>query len=144
VEKLNLVPFSHFASDLANNQLPNYSFVVPNQNHNAHDCPTGPAGCTNAQKLATADAWLKTNIAPLLSNATFQQDGILIIVFDEGFSTDTAHGGGHVAAVVVGPKVRKGFKSAAFYQPPEPAAYVARRVEREQLSRTGGERRGHG
>jgi phosphatidylinositol-3-phosphatase len=116
VEKLNLVPFSHFASDLANNQLPNYSFVVPNQNHNAHDCPTGPTGCTNAQKLATADAWLKTNIAPLLSNAAFQQDGILIIVFDEGFSTDTAHGGGHVAAVVVGPKVRKGFKSTAFYQ----------------------------
>ena len=116
VQRLNLVPFSHFASDLANNALPNYSFVVPNQNHNAHDCPTGPTGCTNAQKLATADAWLKTNIAPLLSNPSFQQDGILIIVFDEGFSTDTAHGGGHVAAVVVGPKVKQGFKSATFYQ----------------------------
>ena len=116
VQKLNLVPFTQFAADMNNNQLPNYSFVAPNQNHNAHDCPTAPTGCTNAQKLATADAWLKNKIAPLLSNPAFQQDGILIIVFDEGFSTDTAHGGGHVVALAVGPGVKKGFKSTAFYQ----------------------------
>jgi phosphatidylinositol-3-phosphatase len=116
VQKLNLVPFSHFASDLSNSQLPDYSFVVPNLNHDAHDCPTGPTGCTNAQKLATADAWLKSNIGPLLSNAAFQQDGILIIVFDESVSTDTAHGGGHVMALVLGPRARKGFKSTVFYQ----------------------------
>ena len=116
VQKLNLVPFTQFSADLANNQLPNYSFVVPNQNHNAHDCPTAPTGCTNDTKLATADAWLKNNIAPLLANPAFQQDGLLIIVFDEGFNTDTAHGGGHVAAVMIGPAVKKGFKSTAFYQ----------------------------
>ncbi|HEX4602770.1 MAG TPA: alkaline phosphatase family protein [Candidatus Angelobacter sp.] len=116
VQKLNLVPFSHFAGDLANNQLPNFSFVVPNANHDAHDCPTQPTGCTNATKLATADAWLKTNIAPLLANPAFKQDGILIIVFDESFDTDTAHGGGQVAAVVIGPGAKKGFKSTTFYQ----------------------------
>ena len=116
VQKLNLVPFSHFAADLANGQLPNYSFIVPNQNHNMHDCPGGQTGCTNAQKQAAADAWLKSNITPLLNNAEFQQDGILIIVFDEGYSGDTAHGGGHVVAIVAGPKARKGFKSTAFYQ----------------------------
>ncbi|HEY7404582.1 MAG TPA: alkaline phosphatase family protein [Candidatus Angelobacter sp.] len=116
VQKLNLVPFSEFAADLANNRLPSYSFVTPNQNHNTHDCPTGPTGCTNAQKLATADGWLKNNIGPLLNNVEFQQSGLLVIVFDEGFSTDTAHGGGHVAAVVVGPKVKKGAKSTALYQ----------------------------
>jgi phosphatidylinositol-3-phosphatase len=116
VQKLNLVPFSQFSADLANNQLPNYAFVVPNLNHDAHDCPTGPSGCTDAQKLAVADSWLKNNIGPLLSNAAFQQDGILIILFDESFNTDTAHGGGHVAALVIGPKVKKGFKSTALYQ----------------------------
>jgi hypothetical protein len=116
VQKLNLVPFSHFSADLANNRLPDYSFVVPNQNHNAHDCSAAPTGCTNNQKLSTADAWLKNNIAPLFSNPGFQQDGILIIIFDEGFNTDRAHGGGHVVAVAVGPGVRKGFKSTTFYQ----------------------------
>src|SRR5690242_12250960 len=116
VQRLNLVPFTDFATDLGNNQLPNYSFVVPNQNHNVHDCPTAPTGCTNAVKLATADAWLKNNIAPLFNNPGFQQDGILILVFDESFNTDTAHGGGHVVALAVGPGVKKGAKSTAFYQ----------------------------
>ena len=32
------------------------------------------------------------------------------------FDTDTAHGGGHVAAVVVGPKVKRGYQSTLFYQ----------------------------
>jgi acid phosphatase len=116
VQRLNLVPFTQFGADLNNNQLPNYSFVVPNQNHNAHDCPTAPTGCTNDVKLATADSWLKNNIGPLFNNPGFKQDGILILVFDEGFNTDTAHGGGHVVALAVGPGVRKGFKSTAFYQ----------------------------
>lgn len=116
VQKLNLVPFSHFGADLANNQLPDFSFIMPNVNHDAHDCPTGPTGCTDAQKLSTADSWLKNNIAPLLANPAFQQDGILIIVFDESVDSDTAHGGGHIATVVVGPHVKKGFKSTTLYQ----------------------------
>lgn len=116
VQKLNLVPFTHFSSDLANNQLPDFSFIVPNMHHNAHDCPTTPTGCTDNQKLAAADAWLKANIAPLLANPEFQQDGILIIVFDEAATSDSTHGGGRVAAVVVGPHVKKGFKSTVTYQ----------------------------
>jgi acid phosphatase len=84
--------------------------------HDAHDCPTGLSTCTDAQKLAAADSWLKTNIAPLIANSAFSQDGILIIVFDESSSSDKTHGGGHVAAVIVGPRVKKQFKSTVFYQ----------------------------
>ena len=105
VQKLNLVPFTRFAADLNNNQLPDFSFVVPNMNNDAHN-----------GTLAQADGWLKKNIAPLLSNPAFQQDGILVIIFDESSSTDTAHGGGHIAAVVIGPGVKRGFKSATLYQ----------------------------
>ena len=104
-EKLNLVPFTQFASDLSNNQLPDFSFVVPNLNDDAHN-----------GTLTQADNWLKTNIAPLLSNSEFQKDGILVVVFDEGASTDTTHGGGHIAVLMVGPGVKKQFKSTALYQ----------------------------
>lgn len=104
-EKFNLVPFSAFAGDLANNRLPQFSFIVPNLLHDAHD-----------GSLSTADSWLKTNIAPLIASATFQKDGILIIVFDESVDTDAQHVGGHIACVVIGPKVRAGAKSATFYQ----------------------------
>jgi acid phosphatase len=104
-EKFNLVPFSVFSGDLANNRLPNYSFIVPNLLDDAHD-----------GSLSTADAWLKNHIAPLIASSVFQKDGILIIVFDESFDNDTQHGGGHVVAVVIGPKVKRGFKSTTLYQ----------------------------
>jgi acid phosphatase len=104
-EKYNLVPFTKFASDLANHTLPNFSYIVPDLLHDAHD-----------GSLSTADAWLKSNIAPLLSSATFQKDGILIIVFDESLDSDTQHGGGHVAAIVIGPKVKHGSRSTTPYQ----------------------------
>jgi len=104
-EKNNLVPFTKFASDLANHTLPQFSFIVPNLLHDAHD-----------GSLATADSWLKTNIAPLIASSTFQNGGLLIIVFDESVDADTAHGGGHVATLVIGPKVRLGHKSTVMYQ----------------------------
>jgi hypothetical protein len=104
-EKNRIVPFTHFATDLANNALPNFSFVVPNVMHDAH-----------SGSLSSADSWLKSNIGPLLNNAEFKKDGILLIVFDESYDSDTTHGGGHVAAIAVGPGVKKGYKCTTFYQ----------------------------
>jgi len=104
-EKNNLVPFTEFASDLVNHTLPQFSFIVPNLLHDAHD-----------GSLSAADSWLKTNIAPLIASATFQTDGILIILFDESSATDTQHGGGHVETVVIGPKVKLGYRSTTLYQ----------------------------
>jgi phosphatidylinositol-3-phosphatase len=101
----NLVPFTEFATDLKNNQLPQFSFIVPNLLDDAHD-----------GALSQADSWLKTNIAPLISSSTFQQNGLLIILFDESYSSDTQHGGGQVAAVVISPLAKKGYKSTTLYQ----------------------------
>jgi hypothetical protein len=59
---------------------------------------------------------LQDNVAPLISNPTFQKDGLLIIVFDEAATSDTTHGDGHVAAVIISPKAKQGFQSTTFYQ----------------------------
>ena len=106
-EAQNLVPFAQFSIDLANHRLPNYGFIVPNDSDNAHD-----------GTLAQADAWLQAKIDPLIMSSDFNSPGggLLIIVFDESFDSDTVNGGGHVAWVVVGPNVKKGFTSAASYQ----------------------------
>ena len=100
----NLVPFTQFATDLRNGTLPSFSNIVPNLCNDAHDC-----------SLGTADRWLSNNIGPLLSSATFQQDGLLIITFDEAGS-DNANGGGKVAWVVVSPKAKRGYQSTTKYQ----------------------------
>lgn len=105
VQKMNLVPFSQFASDRTNGRLPQFSFIVPSRYNDAHD-----------GSLAQADYWLKTNIGPLVSSTSFQQNGLLIILFDESYSSDTAYGGGHGAMLVISPKAKKGYKSTTFYQ----------------------------
>jgi len=113
----NLVPFSQFASDLVGGTLPAYSFIVPNVQNDAHDCPAGMTTCTNTDKLSNADHWLQTNIDPLVKSPMFQTDGLLVIVFDEAGLSTTTNGGGHVAAVVVSPKVKwPGYKGTAFYR----------------------------
>ena len=77
----NLVPFTQLATDIANHALPNYGFIVPDLLHDAHD-----------GSLAQADAWLQTNIAPLLASPDFNTPGggLLIITFDEAETSDGA------------------------------------------------------
>jgi acid phosphatase len=103
-QKLNLVPFTQFATDLANGTLPNYSFVTPDGCNDLHD---GSA--------AQADSWLQTNIAPLLINSQFTTDGLLVIAFDESGS-DNTNGGGRVGWMVAGPKVKPAYQSTTTYQ----------------------------
>jgi acid phosphatase len=109
----NLAPFSQLAPDLVAGQLPNFAFVAPNAEHDAHDCPDGTQNCSDTVKLSAADAWLQQNIAPVLNDSNFQKSGLLIVVFDEGNMLDLQGGGGHVAMVMAGSGVKKGFQSNA-------------------------------
>jgi len=120
----NLVPFSQLAADLNTANLPDYSFIVPNLCDDAHDCPP-----------STADTWLKTNIRPLIHSPQFQIGGLLIIVFDEANTLDFTSGGGHVAAVIVSPLAKRGYKSIAFYQHQSVCSPDARRARRDAAAR---------
>jgi hypothetical protein len=115
-QQVNVVPFSQLAADMGGNQLPNYGFIVPDLQDDAHDCPGGGQNCDDNTKLAQADAWLSANIQPLVSNGTFQQSGLLLIVFDEGNVSDFANGGGQVALLVISSRSKPGFRSTTFYQ----------------------------
>ncbi|HZQ24621.1 MAG TPA: alkaline phosphatase family protein [Terriglobales bacterium] len=101
----NVVPFTQFAADLAASRLPNFSFIVPNLLNDAHD-----------GSLTDADTWLSQNIGPLVSNPVFQNDGLLIVLFDESEFTDLQNLGGHVPAVLVSTQSKKGYQSTTFYQ----------------------------
>ncbi len=114
-ERSHIVSTTHLSSDLSNNALPSYSFVVPNILHDAHNCPYGGT-CSDNQKLAAADSWLKSHIAPIIGNPSFRASGVLVILFDESVTSDQAHGGGHVAAVIVSSQGKAGYKSTVFHQ----------------------------
>jgi acid phosphatase len=105
-----ICPFTQFATDLANNALPEFSFIVPDVNDDAHNG-------TPQQ----ADSWLQTNVVvPLSSYSAFAAggDGVLIVDFDEAATSDTDHGGGHVSPVLWGPIVKVGYMqtSTTVYQ----------------------------
>jgi acid phosphatase len=112
----NMVPFTQLATDLASGSLPNFIYIAPSQIDNMHDCPPSEPGCDNDRKLAVGDQWIQTNIGPLLSNPAFQQDGLLIITWDESWDTDDQFGGGHVLTILMGSKIKPQFVSNTFYQ----------------------------
>ncbi len=104
VQQQNVVPFTQFATDLANNALPQYVFIVPND---SNDSEVGSRG--------GSDTWLQTNIDPLIKSAFFQNKGLLVITYDQS-STDNTNGGGQVATVIVGPTVKPAYKSTTLYE----------------------------
>jgi hypothetical protein len=101
----NIVPFSQFATDLVNNSLPQYSFIAPNVDNDAHN-----------GTLEAADSWLKKKIDPLITSSTFQNGGLLIITFDEAENTDVDHGGGQVPTLIISSNSKPNFQSQTLYQ----------------------------
>ena len=111
----NMVPFTQFSADLAAGSLANFVYLLPDAQNDAHDCPSGVATCTDDQKLAAADNWLRSNIDPLINSPNFG-NSILVITFDESITSDTTDGGGQVMTVLVGPHVKPAFRSTTVYQ----------------------------
>jgi phosphatidylinositol-3-phosphatase len=111
---------TQMVTDIANGTLPNFAFITPDGNHDMHNCPNGLNAC-----LQTADAWLKSNLAPLLATAPFQPggDGVLIIWSDEAdLSTDDRCSatvltgcGGRILVAMIGPQIKAGYKSTITY-----------------------------
>jgi hypothetical protein len=114
-ETANLVPFTQLASDLGAGTLPNFAFIAPNAEDDAHDCPTGGSACLDSDKLTAADNWLKAHIDPLIQSPPLA-NSVFIIVFDESLNVDLVNGGGKVAWVMAGSHVKAGFKSNTLYQ----------------------------
>jgi hypothetical protein len=115
VETANLVPFTQLTSDMSAGTLPNFAFIAPNAEDDAHDCPTGGSVCLDTDKLTAADNWLKTHIDPLIQSPALA-NSVFIIVFDESLDVDVVNGGGQVAMVMAGSHVKAGFKSTTLYQ----------------------------
>lgn len=96
-----LMPFTQFAADEASGSLPEFSFIVPNINDDAHN-----------GSPQQADSWLQADVVgPLMNDKAFQAggDGVLIVDFDESAPSDVANGGGHIATVFWGPLVKVGY-----------------------------------
>jgi acid phosphatase len=91
-------------------------YIVPDAQNDAHDCPRGKRFCKDQEELIAADNWLAAELPPLLESPAFQRNGLLIIVWDESSPNDKRHGGGRIATVLMGPRIKREYRSKTFYQ----------------------------
>lgn len=103
-----IVDLSQLSTDVQNNMLPKFMIIVPDGNHDAHDCPVGMSSCSEAQKLAGADQFLKGTLGPILGMPDFQSggDGLILVTFDECAGGTNAGCGASVYTALIGPRVK--------------------------------------
>jgi acid phosphatase len=113
-----IIPYlkTDFETHLNSNSLPDFAYILPNQQSNMHDCPPKNRHCTLEDKLAYGDKWLQDNLTPILNDSEFMKSGLLILTFDEASERDRTHGGGRIAFILVSGRGKLGYKSNHFYQ----------------------------
>ena len=114
----HILPYNQtqFFQELRANTVPNYVWISPNLYDDMHE---------GYGTLARGNAWLARNVAQIIASQAFQQNGLIIITFDEGDDAnfpdtsgdpccDDGTGGGHVLTLFLSPLVKKGYQSADF------------------------------
>jgi hypothetical protein len=105
----NMVDDSQLAVDLAHNQLPNFSYVVPDQCHDMH----GTGSCTGAANLTQLGDTYVGDMVKLITHSSAWKHGrnAIVVTWDEDDFSDIGApgtgccganpGGGHVATIVI-------------------------------------------
>jgi hypothetical protein len=107
---------------------PDYVWISPNVCHDGHDAPCkdgAPGG------LVSANRWMREYIPLILRSPAFQQDGLLLIITDEGAASDaccnerpgpneklpgvSGPGGGRIGALAISRFVKPGTVSDVPY-----------------------------
>ena len=119
----NIVDFSQFATDLANNTVPDYSWISPDQCHDMHgragpsaNPGSDPCDFSHVQGLiATGDAFVGATVSAIESSRAWTGNSVIFVTWDEsdftgsgpfGFGDtsgccDANPGGGHVLTLVI-------------------------------------------
>jgi len=125
----NIVDFSQLATDLANNTVPDYVWISPDQCHDMHGraaTPADPCDFSQVQPLiATGDTFLLDTVTAIMTSKAWTGNSVIFIAWDEsdftgsgpfGFGDtsgccDAVPGGGHVLSLVISNSVRRARKS---------------------------------
>lgn len=102
-EMQKTVPIEQLNTDLANNTVPTFSFIVPDQCHDMHGTNDCPNATTN---VGVADAYAGQLVNSITSSAAWR-DGLnaIVITWDEGTDNagccDANPGGGQIYTSVI-------------------------------------------
>jgi phospholipase C len=103
-----IVPLDRLSADLSGDTLPSLIWIGPNLRSSTHD-----------GTIAEGDHWLSDHLTDLLNSPAFEQDGLLVVTYDEGDSDEACcgqrSGGGRIATVIASPLARRGYTSTTPY-----------------------------
>jgi hypothetical protein len=113
-----VVPAGQLDADLRAGRLPRFVFITPSLDHDMHGA--GEGGNDRAL-IRAGDDWLRALYEKLASSAAWRGDTRLVVTWDEGAAGGELTGccgglatGGHIPAVVVGPRVPAGRDGADY------------------------------
>jgi len=95
-----MVPATQLDKDIAANNLPQFSYFIPNQRNDAHDTT-----------VAFGAAWLKNFLTPKQSDPKFATNNLIVVTWDE----DDGKEGNHVHTALLGPLVRQNHRDTTLY-----------------------------
>src|SRR4051794_20477283 len=100
-------PFTELGADLTSNTVAQYNFITPNACSDMHDscAPTN-------NPVKQGDDWLAANLPAILSSSAYQNNGLIVITWDEGENGND----GPIGCIVLSPLAKGGgYHSAVRY-----------------------------
>jgi hypothetical protein len=118
-ELANLTPYAQLAADLRSGQVPNLSYIVPDECHDMHGAPPWCVDSTlqftpdDNWLVSTGDAFVGQTVSEITSAPVWSQGrNAIVVTFDEGSGAGT---GGRVATIVIANHGPHGLRDHATY-----------------------------
>jgi len=102
----NVVPYSGFAAALQNGTVARYNFITPNLCDDMHNS----TGCATSDSVRNGDTWLSTEVPKILASQAFQNNGVLLITWDESEGGDLP-----IGMIVLSPRAKPGYSNTIAY-----------------------------
>jgi phospholipase C len=96
----HVVPLTDLSTDLSTGSLPDFVWITPNLMNDMHDGP-----------ISAGDAWAAQWVPQLIASLRWQNNGLLLITWDEGNGSDSCCDvafGGHISALEIRPVGARG------------------------------------
>ncbi len=100
-------PYSDLATDLTNDTVARYNFIVPNDQHQGEK-----RVAPGSNLVAQADSWLQAEVPKILASNAYANGGVLFIIWDES----ATHGvNAPIGCIAVSPLAKPGYSNTIPY-----------------------------
>lgn len=98
-------PFQELEKDLAEGRSLPFAFITPDECHDMHGHPTCSKDHPGVDPLREGDQWLARVVPMILSSASYRNDGLIVITWDESEGRQDKP----IGLILLSPNIRPGY-----------------------------------